>query len=65
MEGMTLKQYHRWQFFRLLDAYAEAKKAMHTEEGRAAFVVLSVQIHAAKANVPKSYWPLVNRAFRA
>jgi hypothetical protein len=29
---------------------------MDTEEGRANLIVLSVQLHAAKANVPKSLW---------
>ena len=56
MAGMTLKQYERARFFRLVDALQEAKKQMHTEEGRSAFVVVSVQLHMAKAHVPKSYW---------
>lgn len=54
MEGMTLKQIAKARFFHLI----EAKRAldMSTEEGRHAFIVLSVQLHAAKADVPKSYW---------
>lgn len=58
---MTLKQYHRARFLRLIEAYRVAKKQISTPEGKNAFIVLSVQIHAAKANVPKSWWPMVNR----
>ena len=59
--GMTLKQYHRQRFYRLVEAYREAKKHMGTPAGREAFILLSVQVHAAKANVPKRLWPMVNR----
>ena len=59
--GMTLKQFARHRFFRLLEAYRAARSQLDTEAGRHAFVVLSVQIHAAKASVPKRLWPLVNR----
>lgn len=56
MEGMTLKQYARFRFFRLCDALQEAKRKMDTEEGKTAFIVLSVQLHAAKAGVSKKLW---------
>lgn len=59
--GMTLKQCHRARFHRLCTAYQEARQHVATPEGARAFVVLSVQIHAAKAHVPKRLWPLVNR----
>lgn len=59
--GMTMKQYHRVRFFRLCAAYKEAKKNIHTEAGRAEFIILSVQIHAAKAHVPKRLWSYVNK----
>lgn len=61
MEGMTLKQYNLQTFFRLCEEYREAKKNMSTAEARATFVVLSVQVHIAKSNVPKRYWPMANR----
>jgi len=56
MEGMTLKQYARDRFFRLCEAYQEAKQKMDTQEGREAFIILSIQLHAAKGTVPKSLW---------
>ena len=56
MESMTLKQHARYTFFRICDAYREAKKHMDTQEGRDAFIVLSVQLHIAKGTVPKSLW---------
>jgi hypothetical protein len=59
--SMTLKQFARHRFFKLLAAYRSARQQLHTEDGKRAFVVLSVQIHAAKAHVPKRLWPLVNR----
>jgi hypothetical protein len=62
MTGMTLKQYGKHRFLRLLSMYGEAKKHIGSEEGNAAFVALSVQIHAAKAEVPRSWWPMINRA---
>lgn len=58
MESMTLKQYARYRFIRLCEAYAVAKQHIDTPEGRAAFVALSVQIHMAKAHVPKYMWRL-------
>ena len=61
MAGMTLKQYNLHRFLDLCEAYRQAKSQLHTDEGRRQFIVLSVQIHAAKAGVPKRLWPLVNR----
>lgn len=61
MSGMTLKQYARWNFFDLLNKYREARKHLDTKEGRLDFIALSIQIHAAKAGVPKRLWPLVNK----
>ena len=60
MEGMTLKQFAKFRFLRLCEAYTEAKKHLDTEEGRQAFVILSVQLHAAKGEVPKSMWRYAN-----
>ena len=58
MQGMTLKQMARRRFFELIDALREAKEQKDTR----AFIVLSVQLHQAKADVPKRLWPLANRA---
>jgi hypothetical protein len=54
--SMTLKQYAEFRFFRLVEAYQDAKTRLDTDEGKRDFIVLSVQLHAAKADVPKSYW---------
>jgi hypothetical protein len=62
--GMSLKQFAEQHFFTLLDAYREAKKHLDAPGSKAAFVGLSVQLHAAKGGVHKRYWPLFNRAFR-
>ena len=56
MNGMTLKQYAKYRFWRLVEQYNEAKKHMDTQEGREAFILLSVQLHIAKGGVPKSMW---------
>lgn len=48
-KGMTLKQFAIANFFKTLEAYREATSA---------------QIHAAKGNVPKRFWPLVNHVMR-
>jgi hypothetical protein len=56
--GMTLKQYHKARYLRLVEKYQESKDHLHTAAGRAAFILLSVQVHAAKAHVPKSWWRL-------
>jgi len=61
MPGMTLKQYARFRFFKLLEAYREAKRNIGTPEGKQAFIVLSVQLHIAKGSVPKRLWPLINK----
>jgi hypothetical protein len=59
--SMTLKQYAKFNFLRLVAAYLEAKKHIGTPEGNAAFIALSLQVHAAKGNVPKRMWPMVNK----
>jgi hypothetical protein len=60
--GMTLKQYARFRFFRLLDLYRVVKKSgLKTDEDKQAFLLLSLQIHQAKGQVPKYLWPLVNK----
>ena len=58
MAGMTLKKYAKRRFFQLCDDLREAKKRMDTDQGRKDFIVLSVQLHAAKGTVPKSLWKL-------
>lgn len=59
---MTLKQYARFRFFRLLDLYRVAKKSgLKTAEDKQAFLLLSLQIHQSKGQVPKCLWPLVNK----
>lgn len=62
MTGMTLKQYAKHRFYRLCGEYKALKaRGLKTNEDKAAFIALSVQIHAAKADVPKRMWPMVNR----
>jgi hypothetical protein len=58
---MTIKQYHKYRFWRLVDLYREAKKNIATPEGKEAFILLSVQLHIAKGRVPKRYWPFINK----
>jgi len=58
MTGKTVKQMYRDEFWQALTAYRDALAT-----GRD-LVVASIRIHAAKGNVPKSYWPLVGRTFR-
>jgi len=60
--GMTLKQYARFRFFRLINMYRVIKKSgLKTAEDKQAFLLLSLQIHIAKGQVPKYLWPLVNK----
>ena len=57
--GMTLKQFALHRFLKLIEQYKEVKRrGLKTDMDRAAFIVLSVQIHAAKGDVPKSWWPI-------
>jgi len=58
MSGKTLKQFELDKFYVALEAY---KKALQTGAG---VIEASLRVHMAKANVPMSLWPLVNRAFR-
>lgn len=62
MQGMTLKQAARKEFFEALDSYKEARKTLTTDSMR--FVGASLRIHRALAAVPKSYKTMVNKAFR-
>jgi len=58
MKGETLKQYARSEFFRAMDEY---KIALNSGQN---IVAASVRVHATKAGVPKSFWPMVNRIFK-
>ena len=62
--GMTLKQFARHRFFKLCEEMREAVKHTDTEEGRRAYILLALQLHAAKGGVPKSLWKYANRAAR-
>lgn len=60
MAGMTLKQFARQEFREALDAYKTA-----LESGTSTDIVrTSVRVWAARAGVPKSWHPLINRTFR-
>jgi len=58
--GMTLKQFARMEFHAALEAY---KTALLSGDS-AQIVATSLRIHQAKAGVPKSWHPMVNRTFR-
>ena len=59
--GMTIKEWWKHRFFKLIDEYREAKKNLDTPEGKQAFVALSLAIHVAKGHVPKRLWSMVNK----
>lgn len=59
MSNYTKQNKSRWFF--LCREYVKAAKAVGTPEGNAAFVSISLQIHAQKALVPKS-WTLTRPA---
>ena len=61
MEGMTLKQLAKRRFFQLIEQRKEAMQRIDTEDGKRDFIVLSVQLHAAKANVPYRMHSLANK----
>jgi hypothetical protein len=62
MTGMTLKQAARRKYLELCLAFRELKKkGIKTNDDRLAFLSLSIQIHAAKADVPKRLWPQANK----
>lgn len=61
MEGMTIKQMNRARFLALLEEY---KKALKPDGDKKSLIRLSVEIHAAKAGVPKSWGSLVDKAYR-
>ncbi len=58
--GMTNKQFAMARFWRSLAAY---KTALESGDTRA-IVLTSLAIHAAKGDVPKRLWPLVNKTYR-
>lgn len=58
--GMTLRQFAVTHFYKTLAQY---KAALESGDTRA-IVLTSLKIHAAKSNVPKRLWPLVNRTYR-
>jgi hypothetical protein len=58
---MTFKQAAKARYFDLIAEYHAVKKNLSTPEAREKFVGLSVAIHAAKGEVPKRYWPLINK----
>jgi hypothetical protein len=61
-QGMTLKQMGRHRFLLLLAQYRKLRDGgLQTPEEQHAFVLVSVQLHAAKGLVPKRWWPLVNK----
>ncbi len=57
MRGLTIKQWHREQFYALCEAYRTIDPITHPTD----FIRLSVAIHAAKGHVPKSLWRLAKR----
>lgn len=61
----TLKQFAYERFFSLLDEYKVALRDFDdSPEKKNALIRVSLQIHQAKAGVPKRYWSLVNKAYR-
>lgn len=58
--GFTLKQFARMEFHAALEAY---KTALQSGDS-AQIIATSVRVHRAKAGVPKSWHPMVNRTFR-
>ncbi len=61
MEGMTLKQAARREFYDALEAYKLALQSKDSE----AIVRTSIRVHAAKAGVPKRAWRLVSATFKS
>lgn len=57
---MTVRQYFEAAFFTALDQYRTAL----AEGNSKAIVLTSLKVHAAKGNVHKRLWPLVNKAFK-
>jgi len=60
MTGMTNKQFALQKFFRALTAYKIALQQKDT----GGIVRASIQLHAAKGEVPKGLHHLVGRAYR-
>jgi hypothetical protein len=53
-------QSDRERFYAALTLYRMALESGNSRD----IVIASLRVHAAKAGVPKSYWPQVNRAFK-
>ena len=61
--GMTLREHAKSHFFRVCNEIREVvRNHMQTDEGKKAFIILSVRLHAAKGGVPKYLWPWANKA---
>ena len=57
----TQKSYAKHRFLLLCDQLHKLVEAgLETQEQRIEFIHLSLAVHAAKADVPKSYWRLAN-----
>ena len=54
MNGMTIKQFAKAEFFAAVAELREAQKNPMEDKGR--FLRASIRVHAAKGGVPKSYW---------
>lgn len=62
MNGMTLKQHAKHRFLQLCDRYRKLKETgLQTQEQKNEFIALSLEIHAAKGEVPKRYWKYANK----
>ena len=62
MNGMTLKNYAKHRFLQLCDRYRKLKATgLQTQEQKNEFIALSLEIHAAKGEVPKRYWKYANK----
>ena len=62
MNGMTLKTYAKHRFLQLCDRYRKLKETgLQTQEQKNEFITLSLEIHAAKGEVPKRYWKYANK----
>lgn len=62
MNGMTLKQHAKHRFLQLCDRYRKLKETgLQTQEQKNEFITLSLEIHAAKGEVPKRYWKYANK----
>jgi len=49
------------EFLRVLALYRQARDNIETDDGKRAFIVLSVQLHAASGLVPRAMRRMVRR----